>query len=233
MRPDQQSERSAASTNAGAASRMGRRACLGGLAMGGAATLLGAALPGTAEARSGPVMSLKEQRRRHVIVQEFDISCGAAALCTILNYQHGDSVTEREIALGLIAREEYIERPELIRIRQGFSLLDLKRFADGRGYEGIGFGQLVYENLLENAPIILPVDINGYRHFVVFRGEMFDTVLLADPAYGNRTMTRARFERVWLEFPELGRVGFVVRRRDGLIPPNRLEPRPSDFLVVQ
>lgn len=201
---------------------------LAGLAAGAAVVGLGAP-PAAARA----VRSLGETRRDRVVLQEFDISCAAASLATILNYQHGERLTEREIALGLIDRPEYIEMPELIRLRQGFSLLDLKRYVEGRGYEGIGFGRMTYENLLERAPIIVPVDNIGYRHFLVFRGELGGTVLCADPAYGNRTMSRGLFERRWLEFPELGRVGFVVERRDGLIPPNRLAPRPEEFLVLR
>lgn len=174
-----------------------------------------------------------EMRRRHVVIQEFDISCAAAALATLLTYQHGDRITEREIALGLIDRPEYIENPALVRLRQGFSLLDLKRFVDKRGYEGIGFGQLDYEHVLDYAPIIVPLDLQGFRHFVVFRGELGGSVLLADPAYGNRTMSRQRFMDTWIDFPQLGRVGFVVERRDGLIPPNRLEPTLAEFLVLR
>jgi predicted double-glycine peptidase len=180
-----------------------------------------------------PVRSIRERRNQQVVRQEFDISCAAAALATVLNFQHGERLTEREIALVLVDRPEYIETPELVRLRQGFSLLDLKRYVDGRGYEGVGYGRLEYDNLLSLAPIIVPVDNVGYRHFVVYRGELGGTVICADPAYGNRTMSRARFERRWLEFPELGRVGFVVERRDGLIPPNRLVPRPEEFLVLR
>jgi predicted double-glycine peptidase len=201
---------------------------LAAIAVGGAAAT---ALPGVAGARA--VRTVRELRHDRVILQEFDISCAAAALATLLNYQHGERLTEREIALALIDRPEYIEMPELVRIRQGFSLLDLKRYVETRGYEGIGFGRLVYENLLERAPIIVPVDNVGYRHFVVFRGEFGGSIICADPAYGNRTMSRERFERRWLEFPELGKVGFVVERRDGLIPPNRLEPSPEEFLVLR
>ncbi len=179
------------------------------------------------------VRTLRELRHHRVVLQEFDISCAAAALATILNYQHGERLTEREIALALIDRPEYIDMPELVRLREGFSLLDLKRYADGRGYEGIGYGQLSYANIVALAPIIVPIDVHGYRHFVVFRGELGGTIICADPAYGNRTMSRERFERVWLVFPELGRVGFVVERRDGLIPPNRLMPRPEEFLVLR
>ena len=192
---------------------------------------MGATTPGLAAARS--VESLNELRHHQVVIQEFDISCAAAALATLLTYQHGDPVTERQIALGLIDRPEYIENPALIRLRQGFSLLDLKRFVDGRGYEGIGFGQLTYSDLLERAPIIVPLDLHGFRHFVIFRGELGDSVLLADPAFGNRTMSRERFEQAWIDFPQIGRVGFVVERRDGLIPPNRLEPTLAEFLVIR
>lgn len=201
---------------------------LGGMA---AAALAAAAVPMSVAAR--PVLTVREMRHQRVVLQEFDISCAAAALATVLNYQHGERLTEREVALGLIDRPEYIDTPELIRLRQGFSLLDLKRYVDGRGYEGVGFGRMTYENLLDRAPIIVPVDNIGYRHFLVFRGELGGSVLCADPAFGNRTMSRGQFERRWLEFGELGKVGFIVERRDGLIPPNRLAPRPEDFLVLR
>ena len=179
-----------------------------------------------------PVKSLLEMRRDQTVVQQWDLSCGAAALATLLTYQHGDPVPEREIAEGLIRREEYIARPALIRLRQGFSLLDLKRYVEQRGYTGTGYGGLTLENLIERAPIMVPVNLYGYNHFVVFRGMMGNRVLLADPAWGKRTMLRERFENAWLVYPEVGRVGFVVQRRDGATPPNRLAPQPSDFVSL-
>jgi hypothetical protein len=91
---------------------------------------------------SEPVKSLLELRQRDVTVQKWDLSCGAAALATILNYQYGDRITEREVALGLMKREEYLDNPKVVQLREGFSLLDLKRFVDARGYLGIGLGKL-------------------------------------------------------------------------------------------
>lgn len=179
-----------------------------------------------------PVASLAEIRERNVVIQNWDLSCGAAALATILNYQHGDPVSESEIATRLMSRKEYLENPMLVRILQGFSLLDLKRFVDDRGYNGIGLGQLTLEHIVARAPMIVPIDAYGYQHFVVFRGMLGNRVLLADPAFGNRTMLRSEFENAWLAFGEVGRVGFVVKRRDGLIPPNRLEPKSSDFVTL-
>ena len=178
-----------------------------------------------------PVRSLLELRRDRVVVQDYDLSCGAAALATLLTYQHGDPVAEQDVVAGLIRREEYFENPELVRIQQGFSVLDLKRFVEGRGYEGIGFGRLTLADLVDVVPAIVPVRLKGYDHFVVFRGVRGDRVLLADPAWGNRTMRVERFEAAWLDSPEFGRVAFVVERRDGRAPPNRLAPRPGDFVV--
>lgn len=186
----------------------------------------------TAKAR-GPVKSLFEMRQDRTVVQAWDLSCGAAALATLLKYQHGDPVAEKEIATQLIKRVEYLKQPDIVRLRQGFSLLDLKRYVDRRGYEGIGYGRLTLDDLIERAPIMVPVNFRGYNHFVVFRGVRSDRVLLSDPAWGNRTMRVEVFENAWLQYQTLGKVGFVVRRGDGKTPPNRLEPRSSDFVMLR
>jgi predicted double-glycine peptidase len=179
-----------------------------------------------------PVASLAEIRQRNVQIQEWDLSCGAAALATILNYQHGDPVSERDIATRLMSRVEYLENPLLVRYRQGFSLLDLKRFVDARGYDGVGLGRLTFEHLVTRGPMIVPINTYGYQHFVVFRGALGNRVLLADPAFGNRTMLRSAFENAWIDFGDVGHVGFVVKRTDGLLPPDQLQPKPSDFVTL-
>lgn len=188
---------------------------------------------GAFAAEVGPVKSLLEMRRENVIIQQLDLSCGAAALATLLNYQHGDSVSEREIIKGLIRREEYLKNPDMVKQRQGFSLLDLKRYVDRRGYLGIGYGRLTLKDLIERAPVLIPVQTNGYPHFVIFRGAMGDRVLLADPAWGNRTMTKTKFNSAWLEYAEVGKIGFVVARKDANAARiNRLAPRPEEFLTL-
>ncbi len=180
---------------------------------------------------SRAVRSLVEQRHHNVVLQRFELSCAAAALATVLRYQHGVAVTERSVALGLINRDEYIANPDLVRLRQGFSLLDLKRFVDMLGFEGVGLGKLEFRDLLERAPVIVPVSVRGYPHFVVFRGATADAVLLADPAFGNVTMSIDKFVEGWIDYREIGRVGFVVTKSGALVPPGRLAARPSDFFM--
>src|SRR3954452_12531945 len=80
------------------------------------------------------VKSLLEMRRENVVVQNFDLSCGAAALATLLAFQHGDPVPEKEIVEQLIRDPKYLANSLIVRERQGFSLLDLKRYVERRGY---------------------------------------------------------------------------------------------------
>jgi len=201
------------------------------------ATLLGLAGPipaltGSAAARAageprvGPVRSLLEMRQEKVVVQRWDLSCGAAALATIMRYQYNESVSEKQVAIGMLHRDEYLSDPSSLAARGGFSMLDMKRFVDRRGYQGIGYGGLKLQDLIKISPVIVPVVFFGYPHFVVFRGVYQHRVLLADSGYGNRTMPIAEFEQAWQE-----NLGFVVRQRGHSSPSNQLTADPDEFLV--
>lgn len=180
-----------------------------------------------------PVRSLQEIRQQHLVLQQWELSCAAAALATVLRYQYGVPVTERVVALGLIDREAYLNNPDLVRLRQGFSLLDLKRYVERLGYQGIGLGQLSLADLIERAPVIVPVNLQGFPHFVVFRGATAHSVLLADPAFGNTTLSIDKFRDGWIEYREIGRVGFVVTDAGQPAPPGRLAARSADFPVLR
>ena len=180
-----------------------------------------------------PVTSLIEMRHKDVVIQKWDLSCGAAALDTLLRYEWSDPVTEQDIAIGLMSRKEYIQHPQLVQIREGFSLLDLKRYVDKHGYKGIGLGDMDFDDLLHYAPLMVPVNALGYNHFVIFRGVYGNRVVLADPAWGNRTMTIEKFKHMWLDFGKpVGHVGFVVEKADGRRPVSKLAPRPSDIMTL-
>lgn len=186
---------------------------------------------GISEKRTRPVASVLELRQRNVVLQHWELSCAAAALATVLRYQHGIPITERGVALGLIKRKEYLANPDLVRLRQGFSFLDLKRFVGTLGLEGVGLGQLSFADLIAHAPIIVPVNLQGFPHFVVFRGATADSVLLADPAFGNVTMSTRKFVNGWINYRDFGRVGFVVTSSGNLVPPGRLSARALEFLM--
>ena len=177
-----------------------------------AITFASGLLLASAAAYGHDMVSLLEARRLGVTVQKFDISCGAAAEATLLHLKFNDNVSERDVALHLMTRKEYLEHPQIIRAREGFSLLDLKRYAVSRGYRAEGLGQMTQDDLIAVAPAIVPLRLYGYNHFVVFRGIVGDRVVLADPAFGNRVMPLWRFQDTWIELKPLGHVAFVIKR---------------------
>jgi hypothetical protein len=160
-------------------------------------------------------------RQKNVVVQQWDTSCGAAALATLLKYQHGLAVSEKQIAEAMLRTGDALK----VKVRGGFSLLDLKRYADASGLDGVGFLQLGLDDLVAMAPAIVPITTRGYPHFVVVRGRAGGKLLIADPAYGNRTMDVEAFQSAWTQ-----NIGFIVRRRDGIVPPNELTQSPTDTL---
>lgn len=153
-----------------------------------------------------PVRSMLEERHDQVVTQKWDISCGAAALATLLTYDNNDSVTEKEVAAGLLKYTTVAK----VQAQLGFSLLDLKKYSESRGFVATGLGEVTLIDLAGIGPAILPVVLRGYNHFVVFRGIQGDRVLLADPAWGNRTMLMSRFLDIWQS-----RIAFTVRRPGG------------------
>ncbi|AUB82786.1 hypothetical protein THSYN_18805 [Candidatus Thiodictyon syntrophicum] len=166
------------------------------------ATLCLAAAPAPAQTPQ-PFRSLKEIRERGVVMQQWESSCAAAAVATVLTYGFNDPVSERLAA----ARMLELTAPAKVKARGGFSLLDLQHFVTGRGYRGSAYQHLGFDDLrVFHAPIV-PINQHGYNHYVVFNGVTGDRVLLADPAFGNRTLSIAGFTAVWMEG-----MAFVVTR---------------------
>ena len=151
----------------------------------------------------GPVRSLLELRTAGVVVQQWDTSCGAAAVATVLTFAFHDPVSEEAAARGMLRHTD----PLRVRTRGGFSLLDLKRFVEGRGYAAVGYRGLGLEQLLRLRSPIVPIDERGDPHFVVVRGLQDGQVDIADPAFGNRLIPVERFVQVWQHG-----IAFSIRR---------------------
>jgi len=141
-------------------------------------------------------LSLKEIREDGVVIQKWDTSCGAAALATVLTYHFNDSVSERDVAAGLLRQTE----PLKVRYRGGFSMLDMKRYVQERGYRALGFRGLTLDDIRYFDGPVVPLKLHGYNHYVVFKGLTPEgRIRIGDPAFGNRTLSRQRFEEAWMD----------------------------------
>lgn len=141
------------------------------------------------------VTSIEAINKANIVRQEYDYSCGSAALATLLNYRFGEDFEERQVIQGLLRHGD----SEKIARRRAFSLLDMKQFVGVLGYKGVGY-KAAYEDLATmKRPCLLPIKIFEYRHFTVFRGIYKDHVILADPWRGNISLAKDAFLERWYQ----------------------------------
>lgn len=175
--------------------------------------------------------TLKELRDQNVVKQALDYSCGAAALATLMIYYYGDATSEQELLTLLEADLTAEERK--IKAQRGFSLLDLKRVAQAKGYQAAGFKLTVAQLIQLAAPVLIFVEPLQYKHFAVLRGFDRGRFYIADPARGNLRMGVDRFLSEW------GGIVFVLGKRGEenirsypLLPPHPAFIQPEHLGVV-
>jgi predicted double-glycine peptidase len=159
----------------------------------GGADAVAAELPGVGGGSYAlHVTSLKEGRFRATVRQQFDFSCGSAAVATLLSYHYDKPVTEQQVFAAMYAQGDQKKIQ-----REGFSLLDMKRYLAQQGFIADGYLQPLHKLAEAGYPAIVRIVENGYLHFVVIKGMDDGRILLGDPAGGTRAMSRAAFDAVW------------------------------------
>jgi predicted double-glycine peptidase len=157
---------------------------------------------GALQVRLKSIKDLRLERMfRTTVHQKYDFSCGSAAIATLLTHHYSRTVNEAQVFQAMY------ERGDKAKIqREGFSLLDMKRYLESLGYQADGF-EVGLEKVEEaKTPAIVLVSENGYNHFVVIKGIRDDKILVGDPALGTRTMSKNDFYRIWQR-----RIVFVIR----------------------
>jgi hypothetical protein len=100
-------------------------------------------LPSGMRIGSMPVKSMKDLRFQATLRQQYDFSCGSAALATLLTHHYATPTSEQDAFKSMFLSGDQ----QKIR-REGFSLLDMQRFLKSRGFTANGF-QLPLDKLIE------------------------------------------------------------------------------------
>ncbi|KTC36325.1 peptidase C39, partial [Pseudomonas sp. ABAC61] len=131
------------------------------------------------------VQSVRERKFSNLVEQKTDFSCGAAALATILRQAYWLDVDEEHVIKGMLTTSDH----QLVQT-QGFSMLDMKRYAESIGMRARGYR--IPPDKLEavSIPVVVLMDIRGYKHFVVLQRTQKDWVYIGDPVLGHKRYTR-------------------------------------------
>lgn len=183
---------------------LSRRALLAGAALSGA--LLVALAPAPAHAQETrfvvpslpgggfqvPMATMLDRRFYTVIRQQYDYSCGSAAIATLLRYHYGIPTNEQAAFSGMW------EKGDQAAIQQnGFSLLDMKRYLEAHSLAADGYRVSLDQIAQTGVPGIALTVTRGYRHFVVIKGVTDRYVLVGDPSRGLVRYTRDEFGDIW------------------------------------
>ena len=164
---------------------------LGLSAMAQAAQMPIAAMPG-GNLVFKQVQSIRERRFADIVEQKTDFSCGAAALATVLRQAYWLDVDEEHVIKGMLVNADQ----DLVRT-QGFSMLDMKRYIESIGMRARGY-RIPPEKLeAVTIPVVVLMDIRGYKHFVVLQRAEKDWVYIGDPVLGHKRYAHEDFVKGW------------------------------------
>ncbi|MGH8117916.1 MAG: C39 family peptidase [Rhodanobacteraceae bacterium] len=152
------------------------------------------------------VATLQELRFRNTIHQKYDFSCGSAAVATLLTYQYDVPTSEQTAFAAMFADGDRVKIS-----KEGFSLLDIKRFLAARGFDADGFIAPLSQLAQARLPAIVLITEHGYHHFVVIKGMLAGRVLVGDPAKGTRSIPESQFANLWTNH-----LLFVIHNRRNL-----------------
>lgn len=137
-------------------------------------------------------MSWAEIPFRSVIRQQFDFSCGSAAVATLLTYHYGMRTPEVDSFKAMWAKGDQSKIRQL-----GFSMLDMKSYLQSRGLKAQGYRFTVAEIAKAGRPGIALIDLRGFKHFVVVKGVRGNRVLVGDSILGLTEYSAKDFGKMW------------------------------------
>lgn len=181
----------------------------------GVATLILAMFSYADEPEPIKLKSWTSLKHEQVVQQGLDYSCGSASIATILKYYFGDDWREDVIIADTTSRMSEQELTD--RIKNGFSMMDMKQTLIRLGYQAAGVKLTTEQATRLKGPVIVLLYKETSNHFVVLRGIQHGEVFLSDPTAGNIRMSIDDFNQQWKgEVLIIGKANTDIKALTGL-----------------
>lgn len=146
-----------------------------------------------------------DRRFKGITRQEYDYSCGAASLATLVNNLYHLSYSEEDI-LNFADTEG-----------AALTMSDMKTIAESLGYIGFGAKLKTLEKMDFMFIVHLKPYLGDYEHYSVVESVGDNTITLADSAWGRKVFPISKFMEMWLihEDDDGMKVGYIF----GALPP--------------
>ena len=133
------------------------------------------------------VKSYQEIRNQNLIRQNYEQSCGAAALASVINLLDNAKLKEIDVLNKFETNSTNM-----------VSFYDLKNASNNLNYEAKAYQ--ISRDLLEKIqiPIIVKIeDDPRFPHFVVVINQVGNFIAILDPSFGEYISSKEQFYRLW------------------------------------
>lgn len=154
------------------------------------------------------VKSYQEIKNEKVIRQNYEESCGAASLATLINILDDNNLTELDLLKTMGGQKLYTDM---------VSFADLNDAVKKLGYESKSYkvDRKILEKLV-NIPLLVKIeDDPRFPHFVVIINHKGNYLQILDPSYGKYISSKREFFSVWDRYNK-GGYALIVAPKKGL-----------------
>ncbi|MFZ2889207.1 C39 family peptidase [Sulfuricurvum sp.] len=146
------------------------------------------------------VKSWIEFKNERLTRQNYDYSCGSAALATLLSHYYDANVTEEMILKSVLEVKGIDKQASELENQEGnngLSFYDLSQYVSTQGFKAVGIALGMEELRKLQIPVIVFVKIRKQEHFTVLKKMDERYVYLADPSFGNIRVSHAKFKEMF------------------------------------
>lgn len=136
------------------------------------------------------VKSLQELRNQRVVRQNYEESCGASSLATLINLIDNQKLSELDLLKIMSEKELFTDM---------ISFADLEEAVKKKGFKANSF-RIDRQNLdkILNIPLLVKIeDDPRFPHFVVIINHKGSFIQVFDPSYGEYISSKREFYSVW------------------------------------
>lgn len=143
------------------------------------------------------VKSYQELKNERVVRQNYEESCGASSLATLINILDDKKLSELDLLKTMEGQELYTDM---------VSFADLSEMVKKLGYESRSYkiNKEVLDKLI-NIPILVKIeDDPRFPHFVVIINHKGSYLQVLDPSHGEYISSKSQFFSVWDRYNQGG-----------------------------
>jgi len=153
------------------------------------------------------VKSYQEIKNEKVVRQNYEESCGAASLATLINTLDDNNLTELDLLKTMSGQKLYTDM---------VSFADLSDAVKKLGYESYSY-QIDRKSLekLVNIPMLVKIeDDPRYPHFVTIINHKGNYLQVLDPSHGEYISSKNQFFSIWDRYNKGGYALIIAPKKE-------------------